>query len=736
MSDPRTPEEFEAWLNEQAELYNKGLITQDQYNQAVKDASVQMKGYSAQLKASTDQMKKDFIGLGKSMLKGEEGAAVYNKAIGSTADAISSFLSKIPYVGKLIGTLVTAGAKYAQAVNEQADALFKNYKELSRNGLATGMQDTFNNLQDMGYTAAEIGNMSSLMKENANTLANFGGTAAQGAKMFAKAAKDIQYSDIGYQFKLMGMSVDDINKGIAGYAKIQQASGTLQKQSAEQIAQSAQEYMMKQDKLTKLTGISADQQNSIIDAAMADQRYAATQAELRKNGDQRSLALAARNDELLSRFTAEAGPKTAKAFQDYASGMMNSEDAQKFRRTFGNAAQMIDSGVTNTDQIMKAARQDADKTQKDFNTQAKAGLANNNIGDFAETVKIAGNTLNKNMELADATAEKEQADQKAGADKATKNMVDLTNAQRNQTMVADKLINKGIVPVTKGMASLAEGLENATDIVGQLAGRQQRVGGGQTAVSGAMSGGSDQLKKIIGAESGGRNIGNQSGEGGKPTSSAFGVAQMTKGTFEDLAKKAKPGSALYGKTFEDMKADVNLQMTAAQQLLDSNSAYLEKAGIKATDANVYLAHFLGPAGAKRLLSQPDFAPIQSAVDPRQMEANKSVFKDMKTVADLKAWADRKMASQDVAKADVTAPKAAKGGILSGPKSGYNATLHGTEAVVPLPDGKSIPVEMKGGSTRSMEQIQLLTIEVEKLDSLVRVLQRQNDISNRILQRQS
>ena len=36
-----------------------------------------------------------------------------------------------------------------------------------------------------------------------------------------------------------------------------------------------------------------------------------------------------------------------------------------------------------------------------------------------------------------------------------------------------------------------------------------------------------------------------------------------------------------------------------------------------------------------------------------------------------------------------------GGISRGPESGYMATLHGTEAVVPLPDGSSIPVTVKG-----------------------------------------
>jgi hypothetical protein len=34
-----------------------------------------------------------------------------------------------------------------------------------------------------------------------------------------------------------------------------------------------------------------------------------------------------------------------------------------------------------------------------------------------------------------------------------------------------------------------------------------------------------------------------------------------------------------------------------------------------------------------------------------------------------------------------------GGIAIGPKSGYEVLLHGTEAVVPLPDGKNIPVKL-------------------------------------------
>jgi hypothetical protein len=33
----------------------------------------------------------------------------------------------------------------------------------------------------------------------------------------------------------------------------------------------------------------------------------------------------------------------------------------------------------------------------------------------------------------------------------------------------------------------------------------------------------------------------------------------------------------------------------------------------------------------------------------------------------------------------------------GPQSGYNAVLHGNEAVVPLPDNRHIPVELSGNA---------------------------------------
>jgi len=50
------------------------------------------------------------------------------------------------------------------------------------------------------------------------------------------------------------------------------------------------------------------------------------------------------------------------------------------------------------------------------------------------------------------------------------------------------------------------------------------------------------------------------------------------------------------------------------------------------------------------------------------------------------------------------PGYSQGGIARGRDSGYPAILHGTEAVVPLPNGNAIPVEFKHGAGSQMNNV--------------------------------
>jgi hypothetical protein len=73
-----------------------------------------------------------------------------------------------------------------------------------------------------------------------------------------------------------------------------------------------------------------------------------------------------------------------------------------------------------------------------------------------------------------------------------------------------------------------------------------------------------------------------------------------------------------------------------------------------------------------------------------------------------------------------------GGIASGPKSGYAAMLHGTEAVVPLAGGRSIPVEMTGMSDKIGEQVGMMSAQLDRLDEMVSLMRTSNDTNAKIL----
>jgi hypothetical protein len=72
-------------------------------------------------------------------------------------------------------------------------------------------------------------------------------------------------------------------------------------------------------------------------------------------------------------------------------------------------------------------------------------------------------------------------------------------------------------------------------------------------------------------------------------------------------------------------------------IIADNAKHLANAGFEPNASNVYLAHFLGPAGAVKALSVSPETPVSQAVSSAAIYANPSVFNKVRTVGDLINW---------------------------------------------------------------------------------------------------
>lgn len=128
-----------------------------------------------------------------------------------------------------------------------------------------------------------------------------------------------------------------------------------------------------------------------------------------------------------------------------------------------------------------------------------------------------------------------------------------------------------------------------------------------------------------------------------PNSSAFGAGQFIKSTWLSLIKETRPDIAS-GKTDAEilqLRGDKDLSRDMVKEYGNRNAKFLRDNGLEPNAANVYLAHFLGPDGARKVLTASPDTPVSELVDKNAIDANRSVLEG-RTAGAVQAWATNKM----------------------------------------------------------------------------------------------
>ena len=572
MADQLTPEEIQrAFDAYNEELLRTGKVTRETAD-AFNDAKAGIKNYTFQLNQSLKQLGTSMLSLGESLKDGKQGASVYNDSIKAGADAVDAVASKFGILGKVIGGIVTVGARYVIEVNKQSDKLFESYQTLSKIGAvgASGMTDIFRNMQNFGYNIEQLGDFGNLIKSNSESLAQLGGTVTQGTQAFAGVAKGIQRSGLQTEFMSMGMTVDDVNQGIAGFLALQSKLGATQTKTQQQLTEGAAEYIRNLDVLIKLTGKNAKTLEDEQKARQADQQYRAVMRSLQKRGeagDQQALERAAELENAMKRM----GPENAKALQQAMTGFVGAgKEGEKLFRTSARAFAYA------SDKNFKASVF-MDMLTEDFSKQADAfgdGLANLNLfndtfTNFAEGADMESKARTKSFQQQEAEAKAIRNSQAKNAEGAIKAQVGLRQEQMETTRGLQTFINQGINPITKGMSKLGGAMESVSSSIPGT--------GAETGTAGTGRGNVMSLLDIIGrGESGGNyNVlvgGKQANLTGMTiaevqklqstmlksghASTAVGKYQITKDTLAETVKKAglDPSTTKFDQQTQDLLA--------------------------------------------------------------------------------------------------------------------------------------------------------------------------------------
>jgi muramidase (phage lysozyme) len=740
-----TPEEIREIFDEYQRHRALNIPVSRELAERVRDASVGVKNYTAQLEGSLNQLKSASVGLFNSMKSGKEGASVYNDSLRSGADLLATFLKALGPLGVMLGLVVKASAEYVAAVNEQSDALFDGYTELTKFGASfdTGVDGVYRTAQQLGYGTRELEKFVGLVGQNRRTMALFRGTVASGVTAYGDIVDGLR--EYEHEFRVLGMTIDDVNASVANYLHIQTMTGRSQTQTTEQLTRGAYNFIQNQLLVNRLTGETAEQQRTADEEMAANAVFQAAQRELRLK---RQAALAktvpdTAEAERLQRQFDENIKLIRLAPKDARQGLMEamtpfaavSDAAQKSLLTFPEATRMVMQQRFNAvDVLTVVSRESGERLNQFGNTLGRLGLFEDVFIQMSTAREFELMTINQTMAERQAQAQTQIEARKSLKDN-TAAYAEIEMEQRRTREAAEDAINLGINAATRGVRLLTDYANSAAGALARGAGVAVPADAATETTPGttvrpvvqqnamqraimrtAPRGSTEALLELIGRV---ESRGNYNILVGGSTFSALN--NMT------VAEVLELQSGMRARGHESTAVGkYQIIQGTLQSLVNQGHVSLNERFSPATQDRLAIA-LLNRRGYQRYLQGA--LTVHEFADRVAMEWASFPMPDGRSfyagVGSNKALVDRSTVVS-------TLQGYRFGGIAEGPDSGYMVELHGTEAVVPLPNGQSIPVAIPNYMEGLHQQTAAVTAQTVRLSELISIMRTRNQISEKIL----
>ena len=761
--------ELDDWLARQKESYELGYISAKQLYEAEMDHAAGLRGYTANLKASMAQLGTSFKALGKDIYDGKQSATVLNDSMSSGANAVAAYASKFGPAGKAVALFTQAVVGFVNAALKQSDALYDSYAKISRTGTvgSQAMSEVFNQMVQFGYTVEQLGDMGELLGKNSKNFGIFSKSALDGARSFGEVANNIQNSPIRKQFFALGMSVNDINDGIAGYLNQQGKLGQLQNKTTKEQTQASINYIKELDAMTKLTGMTRQEQEDAREAALQIDAFYASLTDMSEKEQEVAL-------KVFTFYYNKGGEKAAAAMVSGFSGAITgSTDA--IMSTGGESARLMNKQAIKNGATFE---QITDGINKSLQGPMKA--ATRSVEEFGGSIGLNSRTINNITGSGDSVAKtmerinKGQQAQLAGVDPATKAQAGMRDGQIKASQNMASFVNLGVNPATKALEIFTDVVETLTSFLpGVESAKKRRAAaefarqepktrkvwvGNKLVDEDSQEYRDSQAGKTGGMETPGDKV--SGGAGAKASAEKYFGKAISDSEFSALIK-ATHAEAAGGKQASQQEQAMIMASVLNRARTEKGGIMgaLEKAGQFQSVTGTYnkeTKSWSGPSENYRQGPQGD--RLQSIEGATQLLQNISQEQKNFTAASAAAygpgtnikWRDDMIKGGgtviggsvfNTAPMQPTAPQVqasiplpdglgmANGGILSGPSSGYKPklTMHGTEAIVPLNNSSQQSAAASGADSG------MLSAQIDRLDEMISIMKNQLGVSTRIMQ---
>ena len=472
--------QFSGMLHGQSEAQLKAT-------KADKDAKEAAAAFTAKMDmaaAAAGALAGAFVNYNKEVYKSgnaNKAAAASIESLGEAAKYAGAFLALLVPGGPLVkaavaglGLLASELIKSSKLIAEQTDDIYKAYQNMAQAGAtgAGGMQDVFNSLQKVGMGTEKFGAYLKLVNENANDLAMFGGSVNKGRKIFENTMASFSTGQ-RVQMELMGLDREAQSQATMAYLKQQRLLTAGTKAQMDTSSTAVMKYVAETDALTRITGANREEQQKILDEAMAEDMFGQFLDNMRSQGEE-GVKKAEQVQNAIIMQQKMYGTQSAKGLRDSLTGFLGtSKENEKFFMSYGEGGQQLVDVLRNvnaTNNDMYSAMKAQAKSGKELN-ESMAGVTGMGVaGDTFVLYKerrLAEQNFNKDLGKLFAEANADRIKQLN--DPKTKELAEAMNATVDQQLKLQRGVNMGMDAYITGLSKVSSANATALDVLGNAA---------------------------------------------------------------------------------------------------------------------------------------------------------------------------------------------------------------------------------------------------------------------------